>query len=201
MCDQISIPSNLPDREKMLRRAVFLDRDGTINVEKGYLFRAEEFEFIPGVPQALKRLQDAGFLLVVVTNQSGVARGYYTLEDVDILHRHMCSRLQKYGVTLAGIYVCPHHPTAGNPPYRRDCECRKGRPGLLLQAAEELDIDLADSFMVGDKNSDIEAGENAGCHACLVASGHSLAGAEEANVFADLPAVTDMILSGDASCD
>ncbi len=189
-------PSPLTPHGKPARRAVFLDRDGTINVEKDYLYRIEDFEFIPGVPQALKKLQDTGFLLVVVTNQSGVARGYYTLDDVDILHRHMCAELQHYGVTLAGIYICPHHPTEGIAPDRQSCACRKGKPGLLLRAAEDLHIDLAGSFMVGDKLSDADAGQNAGCVAYLVASGHSLAAQGSVQVFVDLGSVAEMILRG-----
>ncbi|WP_020675706.1 D-glycero-beta-D-manno-heptose 1,7-bisphosphate 7-phosphatase [Geopsychrobacter electrodiphilus] len=190
--------SLLSPHRNTARRAVFLDRDGTINVEKDYLYRVEDFEFIPGVPLALKKLQDAGFLLVVVTNQSGIARGYYTLEDVDVLHRHMCKELQGFGVEIAGIYICPHHPSVG-PPDQQDCLCRKGRPGLLIRAASELDIDLSRSFMVGDKMSDFEAGVNAGCTSCLVASGHRILPQGEANIFADLPAVVEAILLGQAT--
>lgn len=154
------------------KRAVFLDRDGTINVEKNYLYRCEDFNFLPGVPLALKRLQDAGYLLVVVTNQSGVARGYYGLEDVDVLHEHMRQLLLDFGVILSGIHVCPHHPEGlpGNL-FACDCNCRKGQPGMLLQAAQDLNIDLSASFMIGDKVSDLEAGNRAGCQSILVKSG------------------------------
>ena len=131
MSDLIPHHSPLTPHRKSARRAVFLDRDGTINVEKDYLYRIKDFEFISGVPQALKRLQDAGFLLVLVTNQSGVARGYYTLEDVEILHDYMRKELSKLGVMLDGIYVCPHHPTLGVEPFVKDCSCRKGQPGML----------------------------------------------------------------------
>jgi D-glycero-D-manno-heptose 1,7-bisphosphate phosphatase len=183
-----------PAAGKTARRAVFLDRDGTINVEKDYLYRIADFEFIPGVPQALKLLQDAGFLLVVVTNQSGVARGYYSLDDVDLLHQYMRRELKKFGIKLDGIYVCPHHPTLGHPPYRVACGCRKGAPGLLLQAAQELNIDLSRSFMVGDKLADFEAGIRAGCTSCLVASGHLVEGSTDLVVYPDLLAVAQMIL-------
>ena len=188
-------PSPLTPHKKTARRAVFLDRDGTLNVEKDYLYRIEDFEFIPGVPEALKRLQDAGFLLVVVTNQSGVARGYYTLEDVDILHHHMCEELERFGVKIDGIYVCPHHPTEGVAPYRQDCACRKGQPGMLLRAAEDLHIDLSRSFMVGDKASDVLAGISAGCTACLVESGYPVGILEYVVTFPDLTAVAENILS------
>ena len=152
-------------------RAVFLDRDGTINVEKNYLYRCDEFSFLPGVPQALKRLQKAGFLLVVVTNQSGVARGYYTLHNVETLHIYMQQLLQEFGVDVSGIYVCPHHPDGvKGGPFSLSCDCRKGRPGLLLKAAKELEVDLSQSYMIGDKLSDIEAGHRAGCASLLIAS-------------------------------
>lgn len=153
-------------------KAVFLDRDGTINVEKNYLIDPAEFEFLPGAPDALRRLQDAGWLLVVITNQSGVARGYFPLEQVARLHEFMRDQLSGYGVILAGVYVCPHHPVAGSGEYLQDCECRKGKPGLLLQAAGELHIDLSRSVMIGDKLADVEAGLAAGCRSYLVRTGY-----------------------------
>jgi len=156
-----------------LKRAVFLDRDGTINVEKNYLWRCEDFEFLTGVPQALARLQGAGFLLVIVTNQSGIARGYYSLADVDRLHNYMKQQLAFFNVTLAAIYFCPHHPDGvDGGSYTMECSCRKGQPGMLLQAAEDLNIDLTQSYMIGDKLSDFEAGSRAGCTSILVTSGH-----------------------------
>lgn len=152
-------------------RAIFLDRDGTINVERNYLYRCEEFAFIPGVPQALRRLQDSGYLLVVVTNQSGVARGYFNLADVEKLHEYMHHLLLEYGVTLDGVYVCPHHPAGvKDNPFSIVCDCRKGLPGMLLTAADDLAIDLSRSYMIGDKESDLEAGYSAGCHPFLVIS-------------------------------
>jgi D-glycero-D-manno-heptose 1,7-bisphosphate phosphatase len=117
------------------RRAVFLDRDGTINEEKDYLHRVEDFEFIPGTAEAIRRLKEAGFLVIVVTNQSGVARGYYTLDDVAFLHDHMQRELETFGASVDGIYVCPHHPVEGVGEYRRECDCRKGRPGMLLRGS------------------------------------------------------------------
>ncbi|SHI56630.1 D-alpha,beta-D-heptose 1,7-bisphosphate phosphatase [Malonomonas rubra DSM 5091] len=181
------------------KRAVFLDRDGTINVEKDYLIDPAEFEFIPGVPEALQKLQQAGFLLVVVSNQSGVARGYFGLDDVDRLHAHMKVLLKEYGVVLAGVYICPHHPTSGVGKYKIECDCRKGEPGMLLQAARELDIDLPKSFMVGDKDADFQAGSAAGCSSILVRTGHGekwVQKAHENNVpaVADLPAAVEKIL-------
>lgn len=165
-----------PITRKTTRRAVFLDRDGTINEEKDYLHRIEDFAFIPGVPAAIRRLKEAGFLVIVVTNQSGVGRGYYSMEDVDRLHRHLQDKLAESGTAVDAFYVCPHHPTEGVGHFLRDCDCRKGRPGMLLQAAAEHGIDLERSFMVGDKAADIEAGEEAGCRSMLVLTGY---GAEE----------------------
>lgn len=182
-----------------LKPAVFLDRDGTINVDKNYLIDPAEFEFIPGVPQALRQLQEAGFLLVVVTNQSGVARGYFTFAQVEELHRHMERLLAGYGVNLAAIYSCPHHPSAGIGAYRQDCECRKGKPGMLLQAASDLQIDLQRSYLIGDKEADLQAGYLAGCKTFLVQTGYGFASVAKADkysavVVADLPAAVAKIL-------
>ena len=154
------------------QRAVFLDRDGTINVEKEYLHKIEDFEFIPGAPEAIKRLKDAGFLVVVVSNQSGIARGYFDEEAVERLHRYIQSELAAYGTSIDAFYFCPHHPDKGLGFYKRACDCRKGNPGMLLQAAREYDVDLQRSFMVGDKLADIEAGERAGCTSFLVLTGY-----------------------------
>lgn len=184
------------------RRAVFLDRDGTINVDSGYLSRAEQFEFIPGIPGALGRLQSAGFLLVVVTNQSGVARGFFDLAVVEEIHQHMLGELSLAGVELAGIYVCPHHPDGiSGGEYSRRCDCRKGQPGMLLQAAKDLHVDLSRSFMVGDKLSDLEAGYQSGCVSCLVTSDRTRVDLTNlppycATVCTDLNGVADFILAG-----
>ena len=154
------------------QRAVFLDRDGTINVEKEYLHKVEDFEFIPGAPEAIKRLKDAGLLVIVVSNQSGIARGYFDEQAVETLHQYIQSELADYGTSIDAFYFCPHHPEKGLGPYKVACDCRKGNPGMLLQAAREHDIDLQRSFMVGDKLADIEAGERAGCQSLLVLTGY-----------------------------
>ena len=170
---------------KTAHRAVFLDRDGTINVEKNYLHRVEDFAFIAGVPAAIQRLKEAGFLVIVVTNQSGVARGYYSREAVCRLHEHLQQELRRHGTGIDGFYVCPHHPTEGIGDNRIDCDCRKGAPGLLLQAARDHGIDLDRSFMVGDKLADIEAGQAAGCRSLLVRTGYGAR--DEAMVAARFP--------------
>lgn len=180
------------------RPAVFLDRDGTINVEKNYLHRIEDFEFIPGAPEAIRQLNRAGYLVLVVTNQSGVARGYFSLAEVDALHRHMVQCLTECGARIDGFYVCPHHPTVGRGEWRQACSCRKGQPGLLLQAAAEHGIDLARSYMVGDKAADLEAGQQAGCSSLLVLTGYGqktalTLAAKDLKKFADLQAAADYI--------
>jgi D-glycero-D-manno-heptose 1,7-bisphosphate phosphatase len=175
------------------KRAVFLDRDGTINVEKDYLFRTEDFRFIEGAPAAIRRLREAGFLVIVVTNQSGVARGYFSLEDVERLHRHLQRELARFGTRIDDFYLCPHHPGFGD-----ECDCRKGRPGMLLRAADEYNIDLEKSFMVGDKAADIEAGKRAGCCSLLVLTGYGAAeaaGLDGVPRFPDLARAADFILS------
>jgi D-glycero-D-manno-heptose 1,7-bisphosphate phosphatase len=179
------------------RRAVFLDRDGTINVEKDYLHRPEEFEFIPGAPEAIAMLKDAGYLVVVVTNQSGVARGYYGEADVERIHHHMDELLAAYGTSVDGYYFCPHHPEKGLGAYLTDCDCRKPLPGMLLMAAAELAIDLAASWMIGDKLADMEAGRGAGCATALVLTGYGVEQAallpEDVPVYADLLAAARAI--------
>lgn len=170
------------------RRAVFLDRDGTINEESGYLFRIEECRFLPGVSAAVRELNTAGFLVVVVTNQSGIARGYYSEADLEALHRHMEQAFAEAGARIDGWYYCPHHPEFSGD--SSSCECRKPLPGMLLSAAEELGIDLASSWMVGDKGADVEAGIAAGCRPILVRTGYGIA--ESACIPSGVPVVDDL---------
>lgn len=142
--------------------AAFLDRDGVLNEDRGYVHRWEDFSFLPGVIEALRQLQHKGYLLVVITNQSAVARGLCAEADVLALHERMRTVLREQGIELAGIYHCPHHPQGSVPRYARACPCRKPEPGMILRAAQEHGIDLARSFLVGDKISDLEAGRAAG---------------------------------------
>ncbi len=148
----------------MRKRAVFLDRDGTIARDVHYCRRVEDFEILPTVPQAIRLLNQYGFEVVVITNQSGIARGYFTEETLLRIHQHMRQELAEYGARVDAIYYCPHHPDDG-------CEYGKPRPGLLLKAAEELGIDLSQSFMVGDAGRDMKAGKAAGCRTALIATG------------------------------
>jgi len=173
-----------------MKRAVFLDRDGTINQEKNYLFRIEDFEFIPGASEAIRLLNQAGFLVVVVTNQSGVARGYYGEEDVIALHRHIDEKLAELGSRVDAWFYCPHHPD-GRGAYAVTCSCRKPKPGMLLDSAKMLDIDLEKSIMIGDKRADLEAAIAAGCRPILVRSGY---GAEEESAIpAGIPVHDDLL--------
>lgn len=150
------------------RPAAFLDRDGVLNADHGYVSRAADFHWLPGVIPALLRLQQAEVMLVVVTNQSGIGRGYYSQQDFDALTRHMLAQLADHGVAPPAVYACPHHPQALLAAYRQDCNCRKPKPGMLLQATAELHINPAMSALFGDKASDIAAGRAAGVGCCLL---------------------------------
>ena len=144
------------------RRAAFLDRDGVVNVDHGYVFRREDFQFVPGTLAACAQLHRLGFALVVVTNQAGIGRGLYGEDDFRRLTEWMSEEFAAAGAPLAGVYHCPHHPQAGLGGYRRACDCRKPAPGMLLAAARELSLDLSRSVLFGDKDSDIEAAVAAG---------------------------------------
>lgn len=142
--------------------AVFLDRDGVLNEDRGYVHRWEDFSFLPGAIDALRQLQQKGYLLVVITNQSAIARGLCTEADVLALHERMRAFLRERGIELAGIYYCPHHPQGSVSDYAIACACRKPEPGMILRAAQAHGIDLSRSLLVGDKLSDLEAGRAAG---------------------------------------
>lgn len=154
-----------------MKRAVFLDRDGTINIEKEYLFQPHDFEFIPGTPKAIRLLNQAGIMVIVVTNQSGVARGYYSEYDVETLHRYIDHELERHGAHVDAWFYCPHHPD-GRGSYALPCNCRKPLPGMLLEAARRYGLELENSTMIGDKRSDVEAGLAAGCHTILLRTGY-----------------------------
>lgn len=181
------------------RKAVFLDRDGTINEEVDFLHRPEEMALIPGAARAIRRLREGGFFVVVVTNQSGVGRGYYSEADVENLHRHMAEELAQEGASIDAWYFCPHHPEKAMESYRVECDCRKPLPGMLHAGAADLDINLSASYMVGDKLADIGAARAAGCFPILVATGYGqgVAAKLPAGVpfVADLAAAADFILS------
>ncbi len=154
------------------RPVVFLDRDGTINEEVGYLRHPESLKLIRGAAGALKALKAAGYALVVITNQSGVARGYFDLSDVSRVNKHLLRLLKKEGATVDAIYVCPHHPEGNRPPYNVLCSCRKPAPGLAQQAARDLDLDLTRAYVIGDKLVDLHLAHNLGARGILVLTGY-----------------------------
>lgn len=155
-----------------MKRAIFIDRDGTISEEVGYINHPSRFRLYSYSGPAIKRLNDSGWLAVVVTNQAGVARGYFSEELITKVHEKMEHELDKQNARLDAVFYCVHHPSVGEPPYRADCDCRKPKPGLITRAAAELDIDLAKSWMIGDRYSDIELAHNAGIKSAFVLSGY-----------------------------
>jgi D-glycero-D-manno-heptose 1,7-bisphosphate phosphatase len=180
---QRGIPgSEKPSKERP--RAFFLDRDGVVNTDHGYVSCVEDFHFMEGLFPVLRSLSAQGYLLVVVTNQSGIGRGYYTDEDFQKLTVWMRRRLSDEGIELAAVYRCPHRPEAG-------CDCRKPAPGMLLQAQRELDLDLSASWMVGDKESDMQAAEAAGIpNRVLLGTGSSASGTHTVSSLSELLALS-----------
>lgn len=155
-----------------LEPAVFLDRDGVVIEDAHYLSAPERIRLIPGSAEAIAMLNRAGWKIAIVTNQSGVARGLFSIEMVTEINRHVVELLKTSGARVDGVYVCPHHPEADIAQYRLQCECRKPLPGMLLRAARDLRIDLAHSWMIGDRLSDLQAGAAAGCRTVLVRTGY-----------------------------
>ncbi len=141
----------------MKNKALFLDRDGVVNIEKDYLYKIDDFEFIDGIFDLCKYYQDLGYIIIIVTNQSGIARAYYDENNFKVLTSWMIEQFHKKGIDINKVYFCPHHPDISG-----TCECRKPKPGMLLEAKKEFDIDMSKSLMVGDKERDIEAALNAG---------------------------------------
>ena len=156
-----------------MKQAVFLDRDGVLNQDPPhYAHRIDQLALIPHSDDAVKLLNEHGFLVIVISNQSGIARGFYTDREVVIFNQALFEKIQIKGGHIDANYYCPHHPDAKIKEYNINCSCRKPQPGMLLQAAKEHTIDLQNSYVIGDKLSDIEAGEKAGCHTIMVLTGH-----------------------------
>ena len=151
----------------MSTKAIFFDRDGTLNEEVGYLCEIDRFKWIEGAREAVKFCNDNGYLAIVVTNQSGVARGYYTEEDIKTLHNFMQEELAKINAHIDDFFYCPHHPDAVIEKYRVDCNCRKPKSEMIEKACRKFDIDKSKSLMIGDKMRDVECGENAGVRSIL----------------------------------
>ena len=199
----MTILSDPPSPCPPLRPAVFLDRDGTINEQMGYINHISRFHLLPGVAAAIRELNENRIPVVVVTNQSGLARGYFPEELLAAVHERMKELLTEHGAHVDGIYVCPHHPEAKREEYRLACDCRKPKPGLLLQAAREMGLDLAASFVVGDRWSDLKTAAACGAAPVLVLTGYGRGDAQyigptqvvqPAYVGADLTSVVQWIL-------
>lgn len=156
------------------RAAVFFDRDGVINEDLGYVWRPDQFRFLPGAVEALRWLNQHGWLAIVVTNQSGIGRGYYSEEDFLRLTQWIDQRLREQGAHVDATYFCPHHPTAARPPYRIQCQCRKPAPGMILQAIAEWNIDPRRSVLIGNSQRDLQAATAAGVPAVLYQGGSLL---------------------------
>ena len=155
-----------------MNKAIFMDRDGTIVEDVGYMNSPDQIRFIPGSIEAIKMLYQAGYKVVVITNQAGVARGLVTEDMLQTIDKTMHKWILNGGAHLDGIYYCPHHPEHGVYPYKQTCECRKPHPGLIKRAKRDLEIDLTQSFMIGDKATDVEAGKRVGIKTVFVLSGH-----------------------------
>ncbi|MFA6541904.1 MAG: HAD family hydrolase [Bacteroidota bacterium] len=152
--------------------AVFVDRDGTINVDVDFLSSPDQLELIPRSAEAIRQLNLLNIPVIVITNQSGIARGLYSEDDLRTIHRAMDSLLEQHGASVTDYFYCPHHPNEGIPPYVKECECRKPKPGMLLQAAKKFGFDLQRSFVVGDKCIDVQTGRAVNATSIQVATGY-----------------------------
>ncbi len=175
-----------------MNKAIFLDRDGTLNPDPGYISNPDDYELYDGVKEALARLQKAGYMLILITNQSGISRGLFSEKDLEAVHDKMKRLLKAGGVTLDAIYYCPHHP---DHPYKgiSDCNCRKPKPGMILQAIKDHNIDEKQSFMIGDRTSDIKIGLASGVPPICIAD-KPFEGYENIPTFKDLSLAVDYIL-------
>ena len=185
-----------------MNKAIFLDRDGTINKEKGYLYRADQFEFLPGVVDALRTAQFNNYKLIVITNQSGIARGYYSEEDFEALNTWMLKSLSEQGVVLDAVYYCPHHPKAIIQKYKINCICRKPMLGLYARAIADFNLDLNLCFAIGDKMRDCSICQVTACHGFLIGNNEEEALIDDVKAgkirnieyVADLPKAVDRII-------
>lgn len=175
--------------------AVFVDRDGVIIEDGDYVHRVEDLKFIPGAVEGLKNLNAAGFQIIIVTNQAGIARGFYTEDEYHAFSNQLLAILERNGVKINAVYFCPHHLTEGVGKYRVDCSCRKPRTGMLQRAASEHPIEASSSWLIGDKTSDIQAGKEFGLKTILVRTGY---GGKDAQSMSEPDYVADDLL--DAAC-
>lgn len=165
-----------------MNKAIFLDRDGTINIEKNYLYKIEDFEFEEGALEAIKIFTELGYEIIVVTNQSGIARGYFSEDDLKKLNNYMIKKIEEYGGRITATYFCPHYEKEGIGEYKTKCSCRKPQSGMLLNGIEKYKINKKISYMVGDKISDIKAGLNIGVPSILVKTGYGEKNIEHENL-------------------
>jgi D-glycero-D-manno-heptose 1,7-bisphosphate phosphatase len=179
-------------------RAVFLDRDGTLVRDRGFVHRVEDLELLAGAVDGLREMAALGWRVFITTNQSGIARGYFSEDAMHAFNRALCERLATHGIEIAGIYFCPFHPTEGVGEYRRDSPLRKPAPGMIQQAAREHAIDLAASFAIGDKAADVLAGRAAGCRTILIAPANCGSASEPDFVAGDLAQAASCIRAGSA---
>jgi len=155
-------------------KAIFLDRDGTINEEMGYINHIERFKMFDFVPESIRIFRRLGYKIIIVTNQSGIARGYFTEKLLNEVHGKLIKQLERSGAAVDDIYYCPHHPTEGKPPYRMDCDCRKPKPGMILRAMEDWDLDLSQCLLVGDRHKDVRFAKNLEIRSAMVLTGYGL---------------------------
>lgn len=168
------LPSDMNNSQnaQSSRRAIFLDRDGTLNEEVGYICDPAQFRLLDVAAEAVRLVNETGWLVIVITNQAGIARGLFTEEFLAGLHQRMTEELTEAGARVDAIYYCPHHPEIGEPPYRQVCDCRKPLPGLLTRAAAEFNLDLSECLVIGDRYGDVAAAQAAGSRGVLVLTGH-----------------------------
>lgn len=155
-----------------MKKALFLDRDGIINVDHGYVYKIEDFEFMPNIFNVCKKASDKGYELIVITNQSGIARGKYSIAEFEKLTQWMKDKFTEKGIIIRDVYFCPHHPTKGINEYADLCKCRKPEPGMIIKAAKEHKINLLESIFIGDKVSDIQAAQAAGIPTRILITNH-----------------------------
>jgi D-glycero-D-manno-heptose 1,7-bisphosphate phosphatase len=153
-------------------KAIFLDRDGTVNEEMGYINHPDRFIIFPFVSESIRIFNQLGYLVIIITNQSGIARGYYTETLVKELHNRLFREMEMQGAKISAIYYCPHHPTEGKGEYKKDCDCRKPKPGLIMKALKEFQISLHDSYLIGDRYNDIRMAQNMEMKSGLVLTGY-----------------------------
>jgi D-glycero-D-manno-heptose 1,7-bisphosphate phosphatase len=162
----------------MKRPAIFIDRDGTVNEQMGYINHLSRFRIFPGVPEAIRLLNENNYLVIVVTNQSGVARGYFPIELVKNIHEYMRDTLEKQGAKIDAVFFCPHYPRSRLKEYALECDCRKPKTGMIRQALDRFDIDLTQSYMIGDHYTDLEFAHNGNIKSIMVKTGYGLGEAE-----------------------